>query len=91
MSYISGFCLNTVCDPGYYGSTCNQTCPENCALHPDTGTAYCDFVYGNCTYGCKDGHWGENCGMGCSVNCHSSPAGTELGKAISVVKFSEPF
>ena len=77
--FFSGNCVNQACDAGFYGSKCNLTCPSDCAVNPNTNTAYCDVTYGNCTHGCIDGRWGEKCLRGCSSNCARSSSNTEAG------------
>ncbi|KAL4216606.1 Proprotein convertase P-domain [Mactra antiquata] len=75
----TGACDTPVCDPGFYGASCNFTCPNNCAPDPGNGLPYCDFNNGACSYGCKDGYWGTFCTNGCSVNCKFSPSKQENG------------
>ncbi|XP_052268810.1 multiple epidermal growth factor-like domains protein 6 [Dreissena polymorpha] len=77
-------CLDPICDSGFFGETCNQSCPANCGLDPN-GLAYCDFTSGDCTYGCRDGYYGAKCTLGCSQFCKRSPANTEM--ACNVGKF----
>ncbi|KAH3875441.1 hypothetical protein DPMN_038707 [Dreissena polymorpha] len=74
----TGTCLDPICDSGFFGETCNQSCPANCGLDPN-GLAYCDFTSGDCTYGCRDGYYGAKCTLGCSQFCKRSPANTEMG------------
>ncbi|KAH3875371.1 hypothetical protein DPMN_038634 [Dreissena polymorpha] len=74
----TGTCLNAICDSGFYGETCNQSCPVNCGSDPN-GNAYCNFTSGDCTYGCRDGYYGAKCTLGCSQFCKRSPANTEKG------------
>ncbi|KAH3875357.1 hypothetical protein DPMN_038620 [Dreissena polymorpha] len=74
----TGTCLDPICDSGFFGETCYQSCPANCGLDPN-GLAYCDFTSGDCTYGCRDGYYGAKCTLGCSQFCKRSPANTEKG------------
>ena len=56
----NGTCVHG-CDIGYYGSECNQQCPQMCASD-------CHRTTGECT-SCVPGNYGNNCQLSCSSNC----------------------
>ncbi|XP_069133386.1 protein draper-like isoform X2 [Argopecten irradians] len=75
----SGEC---VCQPGYTGSRCNQTCENNtfgescsqrCQCDPITSVA-CDHVTGNC--GCVSGWTGAFCNETCSAGTYGDQCKT---------------
>lgn len=59
---ISGECYK--CNEGFYGMSCNLTCPSpNCRNG-------CERHTGNCTgWGCDAGFWGTMCNRTCPQNC----------------------
>ncbi|KAH3875437.1 hypothetical protein DPMN_038703 [Dreissena polymorpha] len=55
------------CNPGYYGETCNTSCPF-------PGAATCERLRG-ASVTCKPGLYGQNCLSNCSRNCVPSSGG----------------
>ena len=51
------------CDPVFYGTSCNLTCPNNCLEG-------CTKDKGECTY-CKRSYYGVNCTDTCPTTCHN--------------------
>jgi hypothetical protein len=47
------------CEPGFYGSDCEQICSLNCM------NVSCDKISGECQFGCKDDYSGDKC---CIIN-----------------------
>ena len=58
--------LCTSCSAGYYGRSCQLSCPSSCLDHK------CDKRFGNCTEGCRDGYYynDNNC-IECPERCDS--------------------
>ncbi|XP_052765493.1 multiple epidermal growth factor-like domains protein 11 isoform X2 [Mya arenaria] len=50
----------TSCHDGYWGSTCNEICGQNCAS--------CSKSDGNCL-SCSSGYWGNTCEKPCGHHC----------------------
>ncbi|WAR16777.1 PTPRC-like protein, partial [Mya arenaria] len=50
----------TSCHDGYWGSTCNENCAQNCAS--------CSKSDGNCL-SCSSGYWGNTCEKPCGHHC----------------------
>ena len=54
------FTISSDCPDGYYGDSCNTTCPGNCKSN-----VTCDHISGACHDGiCKTGYKGEKCNKG---------------------------
>ncbi|XP_048256001.1 cell death abnormality protein 1-like isoform X2 [Haliotis rufescens] len=57
---------NRQCPAGFYGSSCQHTCPMTC------NNKQCNIdKFGRtvCTHGCVDGYRGTSCRIPCPVNC----------------------
>lgn len=44
------------CSPGYFGMACKEQCSSYCIEKQP-----CDFINGECTFGCQDGYIGKYC------------------------------
>ena len=56
------------CDFGLFGSTCEQTCSDNCK-RVGPGFPVCLMTDGSCLNGCENGHWGKHCSLACEPGC----------------------
>ncbi|XP_046560667.1 scavenger receptor class F member 1-like [Haliotis rubra] len=65
--YVSGVC-NNYCETGFHGDTCENICPQNCALG-NAGKPLCKQATGECSNNCKIGFFGTMCNKPCPSGC----------------------
>ncbi|XP_071088135.1 scavenger receptor class F member 1-like [Haliotis cracherodii] len=65
--YMSGDCKR-YCEAGFYGDTCEENCPVNCAPG-NAGKPLCKKDTGECSNNCKPGSWGGICNKTCPTGC----------------------
>ena len=57
--FNKSYSILAVCDHGYYGMNCSDTCG-----HCVNGNTTCDIATGQCPDGCSAGWKGETCNSG---------------------------
>ena len=71
--YCAGcsYCQRPICEPGFYGQACNETCDRNCRVLacPSCMCDVCDRISGKCLNGCDAGWYGKTCSQICPENC----------------------
>ncbi|KAH9496279.1 hypothetical protein Btru_017983 [Bulinus truncatus] len=78
-----------VCQEGFWGFNCSQTCsshcrnPQNCKpVHGQCDGCVAGYRLDNCTAKCEKGSYGVDCKSPCPVNCNDSECNHEIGKCI---------